>query len=75
MVLEKKESERDGFFWVLILLRDRITKALAMRRKVRVKGNVKMEEEIVWESLILRMVKNSELGGKPAASKRVRRRL
>lgn len=39
------------------------------------KGSVRMEEKIVWESFWLRMVKNSEEGGKPAASKRFRRRL
>lgn len=42
-----------------------------MSKKVRVNGMVKIEEEIVWESLWLRIEKNSEEGGKPAASKRL----
>lgn len=70
--MEKKDCEKDCFFWVL---KNWITKALDMRKKVREKGNVRMEEEMVWESLRLRMVKNSEDCGKPAASKRVWRRL
>lgn len=41
--------------------------AFAIRREVKVKGKVKMEVEIVWESFKLRTVKNSDDGGKPAA--------
>lgn len=65
-------DEEFGFWW---RLRIWITKDLAMRRKVRENGNVKIEEVMVWESLWLRMVKNSKEGGKPAASKRLCRRL
>lgn len=46
-------------------------KAFAMRKKVRVKGSVKIEEVIVWETLRLRTVNNCDEEGKPAASKRV----
>ena len=46
-----------------------------MRRKERVKGRAKIEEEMVWEILKLRTVKNSEEGGKPAAWKRILSRL
>lgn len=41
--------------------------AFARSKKVRENGNVKIDEEIVWESFKLRIQKNSEDGGKPAA--------
>ncbi|KAF2316068.1 hypothetical protein GH714_040863 [Hevea brasiliensis] len=52
-----------------------ITDALEKRKKVRVKGSVKMDEEIVWESFRLRNLKNSDEGGNPAALKRFSKRL
>lgn len=55
-------------------LRAWITDAFAKRRKVRVKGSVKIEEDMVWESLRLRKLRSSEEGN-PAASKRVCKRL
>lgn len=42
--------------------------ALAMRRKVRVKGSVKTEEAMVCDNLRLKRVKKC-VGGKPAALK------
>lgn len=49
--------------------------ALVIRKKVRVKGSERIEEEMVWESFWVKIVKNCEEGGKPAASKRLWRRL
>lgn len=40
-----------------------------MRRKERVQGSAKMEEEMVWEILKQRTLKNSEESGNPAAWK------
>lgn len=40
------------------------------KRKVSVKGRTIIEVEIVWESLRLRMEKNSDSRGNAAASKR-----
>lgn len=48
--------------------------ALLMRRKERVKGSVKIDEVTVCDNLRLRIEKNGEEGGKPAASKSNRRR-
>lgn len=48
-------------------LRKWIMNDLEMRRNEREKGRTRMEEEMVWESLRLRMEKNSDSGGKPAA--------
>lgn len=50
--------------------RRRITDDLAMRRKVVVRGSVKMNDVTVSESFRLRMVKNPDDFGNPAALKR-----
>lgn len=46
-----------------------------MRRKERVKGRAKIEEEMVWEILKLSTEKKSEEGGKAAAWKSMVSRL
>lgn len=43
--------------------------ALATRKKERVKGRAKIDEEMVWEILKLRTLKKSEEGGNSAAMK------
>lgn len=48
-----------------------ITDALAMRRKEKVKGRTKIVEVMVWESFKLRMSRNSDDDGKPAALRRL----
>lgn len=71
--MELKIPEMDGieFRWNW----NWITVALANSRKDNEKGRSRMEEEMVWESLRLRMEKNSDSGGNPAASKRDRSRV
>ncbi|KAI3761301.1 hypothetical protein L1987_51713 [Smallanthus sonchifolius] len=54
-------------------LSDRITNDFVMRRKERENGRTRIELEMVWESLRLRIVKNSDSGGNPAALKSDRR--
>lgn len=49
--------------------------ALAMMKKVRVKGRVKIEEAMVSEAFKLKRVNIFEEEGKPAASNRVLKRL
>lgn len=56
-------SGEDLFCWERALIID----AFAMRRKEKAKGRTKSEEVMVSESLTLRMLKNSDDGGKPAA--------
>lgn len=68
----KIPAKEGGGLWRM--LRDWIIDAFAMRRKERVKGRTRSEEVMVWESLRLRMEKNSESGGKPAARKSERSR-
>lgn len=58
-----KEETLYLFSWERAL----ITDALAMRRKEKAKGRTKIEEIMVSESFMLRMLKNSDDGGKPAA--------
>lgn len=68
--MEMKEeifSGGDGFCWDRALIID----ALAKRRKEKVKGRTKIVEVMVWESFKLRMSKNSDDGGKPAAVRRL----
>lgn len=60
---EENFSGGDGFGWERAL----ITDAFAMRRKVKVKGRTKIVEVLVWESFKLRMLRNFDDGGKPAA--------
>lgn len=68
--MEMKEeifSGGDGFCWERALIID----AFAIRRKEKVKGRTKIVEVMVWESLMLRMSKNSDDAGKPAAVRRL----
>ncbi|KAK1357700.1 hypothetical protein POM88_050956 [Heracleum sosnowskyi] len=68
--MEMKEeifSGGDGFCWESALIID----AFAMRRKEKVNGRTKIVEVMVWESFKLRMSKNSDDGGKPAALRRL----
>lgn len=57
MELKMPEKDGGGFRWVL---KDWITDAFAMRRKERVKGRTKIDDVMVWDSLRLRMEKNSD---------------
>lgn len=62
-IKEETFSGRYLFSWERAL----ITDALAMRRKEKAKGRTKIEEIMVSESFMQRMLKNSDDGGKPAA--------
>ncbi|KAL8118186.1 hypothetical protein AgCh_015909 [Apium graveolens] len=44
--------------------------AFAIRRNERVKGRTRIDEVMVWESFRLRILNNSDDGGKPAAKNR-----
>lgn len=65
-VKEEIFGGRDGLGWERAL----ITEAFAKRRKEKAKGRTKIDEVMVWESLMLRMLKNCDDGGKPAAKRR-----
>lgn len=64
-----EEKGGKGFFRVICAM-----EAFARRRKVRVKGRVKIEEKRVWESKRLRREKRGDDEGKDEAWNKERRR-